>query len=407
MYFFYYIPLGINAKLERFPVMTTAYALICTLVFVLVRYFPYLAGFDFYNLIYVPEDASWTTAVGSAFLHFGFLHLLGNLLYLVILGRYVEDRMGPVLFTLLFLSSAAVGNYLQGVFNTHILHDPGMGIIGASGAMAGLLGAFSIRFLRSKLRLAYWTFMPLQAFVRAGTVEIPAIFAVALWFLLQVARGLVQTGGGSAQVAYVNHIAGFVFGALVAVAAGQYGRGRIEYVLRKGESYLKKGQPYAAQGEFIRYLTHKPNEAGVYASLARAMVLSGNEAGAIKNYRRACELLLEQQRRGKAERMYQEALRGFESFTLVADWQLNLAFGLERNLKPELAVCAYANFEQRYPQHPEAAFALLRAAGLQWNTLADPSTADETYRLFIDRYPDDQWVEFAREQVRCLSFEIA
>jgi outer membrane protein assembly factor BamD (BamD/ComL family) len=92
---------------------------------------------------------------------------------------------------------------------------------------------------------------------------------------------------------------------------------------------------------------------------------------------------------------------------LSQDHHLNLAFGLERNLKPKLAVSAYENFEKSYPQHPEAPFVLLRAAGLYWNALSEPVRADERYRELIEKYPDDQWVEFAREQIRCLSFEIA
>jgi membrane associated rhomboid family serine protease len=406
MYFFYYIPLGINAKLERFPVMTVAYSAICALVFVLVRYFPDLSTIDFYNLIYVPENANPLTSVGSAFLHFGPLHLLGNLVYLVLLGRYVEDRMGALLFTVVYLSSAGIGNYAQGLFNIHVLNDPGIGIIGASGAVAGLLGAFSVRFIRAKLRLAYWAFMPLQAFTRGGTLEIPAVFAIALWFILQVVRGLVQTETASAQVAYVNHISGFLWGAAVAIAAGQHRQGKIEALLKKGQSYMEKGAPYAAQGSLIRYLTYRPRDARAHAALARAMVLSGNNQGAAKNYQRACELLLDQQQRGEAEALFQEALRGFPAFALSCDLHLSLAFGLERNLKPQLAVIAYENFEHRYPEHAEAPFALLRAAGLHRNTLSNPARADDLYRQIIDGYPEDQWVEFAREQVRCLGLEM-
>jgi membrane associated rhomboid family serine protease len=405
VYFFYYIPLGINAKIERFPVMTAAYSVICAAVFVLVRYFPDLQGFDFYNLIYVPENANPVASVGSAFLHFGFMHLLGNVLYLVLLGRYVEDRMGALLFTFLYLSSAWIGNYAQGLYNIHVLGDPAIGIIGASGAIAGLLGAFSVRFLRNRLRLAYWAFMPLQAFTRGGTVEIPAIFAIALWFILQVARGLVQAETASAQVAYVSHIGGFVWGMALAIALGEHRRGKVESLLRKGQSYMRRGEPYAAQGSFIRYLSFRPNDARVYAELARAMVLSGNHAGAVKNYRQACEMLLDQQQRGEAEAVFQEALRENSSFALDCDHQLSLAFGLERNLKPRLAVAAYENFEQRYPQHPEAPFALLRAAGLHWNTLSNPARADGLYRHLVAEYPGDQWVEFAREQIRCLELE--
>jgi membrane associated rhomboid family serine protease len=224
MYFFYYVPVGINAPLRAFPVMTAAYTAICVAVFGFVRYFPGLLGIDPYSLVYVPQDGNPFVAVGAAFLHMGYVHLIGNLIYLLLFGRYVEDRMGPVLFTLLFLSSAGIGNYLQGVFNIHVLDNPTIGIIGASGAVSGLLGAFTIRFVRSKLRIAYWAFMPLQAYTRAGTVEIPAVFAVALWFVLQIARGLVQTGGGAAQVAYVTHIAGFLWGMALALAIGELAR---------------------------------------------------------------------------------------------------------------------------------------------------------------------------------------
>ncbi|MDH3214906.1 MAG: rhomboid family intramembrane serine protease [Candidatus Krumholzibacteria bacterium] len=402
MYFFYYVPVGINAELRRFPAMTAAYTLICVAVFVLVRYLPRLVDVDFDRLIYVPAEPELVTAVGAAFLHYGYLHLLGNVIYLVLFGRYVEDRMGPALFAVVFLSSAAIGNYLQGVFNIQILDDSTLGIIGASGAVSGLLGAFSVRFVRSKLRIAYWAFMPLQAYTRAGTAEVPAVLAIALWFVLQIVRGLVQTGGGEAQVAHVTHIGGFLWGFLLAIIFGQYGQGKIESLLRRGHRYLQKGEPYAAQGAFIRYLTYCPQDGRVYASLARAMVFSGNEQGAQKSYRKACEMLLDQQQRGECESLFQEALRGYSGFVLGSDHHLNLAFGLERNLKPELAVSAYENFEERYPLHAEAPFALLRAAGLYLHMFSNPVKAGHCYQRLIEKYPDDQWFDFAREQIRQL-----
>jgi membrane associated rhomboid family serine protease/TolA-binding protein len=407
MYFFYYVPVGIDATLRRFPVMTAAYTGICLFVFTLARFFPGAARLDFYNLVYVPADANPLIAVGAGFLHFGYLHLLGNLVYLLLLGRYVEDRVGPVMFAILYLSSAGVGNYLQGVFNTYVLHDPAIGIIGASGAISGLLGVFSVRFIRSRLRIAYWAFMPLQAYTRAGTVEIPAIFAIALWFLLQIVRGLVQVEGGAAQVAHVTHITGFLWGVMLALAFGQYGRGRAESLLKEGESYARRGESYAAQGSLIRYLTYRSDDAHGYAALARAMVATGNGLGAEKTYRQACELLLSQQQRGESERLFHEVLRGFPSFVLGAEPHLNLAFGLERNLKPQLAVRAYENFEESYPTHPEAAFALLRAAGLHGGVLTHPAKAHECYTRLIDRYPDDRWVDFAREQLRQLGRAVA
>jgi membrane associated rhomboid family serine protease len=368
------------------------------LVFVLNKYFADLIPFDFYRLIYSPFDGTVVTAVGAAFLHFGYVHLIGNLVYLVLFGRYVEDRMGPVLFSVVFFVSAGAGNVLQGVFNTHVLNDPYVGIVGASGAVSGLLGAAVVRFFFSKLRIAYWVFLPLQAYTRAGRAEMPVVLAIALWFVLQVARGLIQVGGFGTQVAYVTHIAGFMLGVIAAVLTGQFLHGRVDAMLQRAAKYMQKGEGYAAQGDYLRYLSHRPEDADAHAALARAMILTRDDDGARKGYKKACELLLDQLRRGDCESVYQEALRGFENFTLAPDYHIKLAFGLERNLKPQLAVTAYETFAWRYPKHAESPLALLRAAGLYLQAFTDADKADVCYQRLIETYPDDAWVDFAKEQ---------
>ena len=84
MYFFYYFPVGINANLRRFPIMTAVYSALCVAIFIVARFFPSGVGFDVYNLIYMPEDPRIVTAIGAGFLHFGYFHLFGNLLYLIV-----------------------------------------------------------------------------------------------------------------------------------------------------------------------------------------------------------------------------------------------------------------------------------------------------------------------------------
>ena len=407
MYFFYYLPVGINAVLRRFPLMTWIYSALCVAVFVLARHLYDFIPFDPLNMIYVPAEANLLTAVAAVFLHFGYFHIIGNLFYLVLFGRYVEDRMGPVLFVLIFLSAGAIGNYLQGVFNIIVLEDPFIGIAGASGAMSGLLGAFTVRFLHNRVRVAYWVFMPLQAFTRGGRVELPVLLAIALWFLMQTARGLVQFGGAQAQVAYVSHISGFLWGVFVALLLGQYARGRVESWLAKGKGYLQTGQSYAAQGDFIRYVSECPDDADGHAFLARSLLLTGNKADAEKHYRKACEFMLDRGRCGDAEDLFAEALRGFPLLTLGAEAHLKLAFGLERNLKPKTALKAYENFERDYPRHKEAPFTLLRTGLLHLNTFEDAAAADADYQRLIEDYPDDQWVDFAREQVKLIGQETA
>jgi membrane associated rhomboid family serine protease len=405
MYFFYYAPVGVSVGIRRFPFMTHFYAGLCLVIFVLSHYMYDSLPVDLYALMYFPPGDGVVPAITAAFLHIGHLHIIGNLVFLFVFGRYVEDRMGPHLFTLIFISAAGIGNYLQGVFNIHVLGNPNMAIAGASGAVSGLLGAFSVRFVLSNLRVAYWVFLPLQAYTRAGTVEMPAILAVVFWFLLQGFQSLVPLGGGSAQVAHITHISGFAVGAGIALFTGQWGRGCVEAMWQRARRHFENGEAYAAQGEMIRYLTVHPDNPEGYAMLARAMVLSGNTEGAKKNYRQACHMLLDQLRRGECEDVFQEALRGFANFHLDPAYHLKLAYGLERSLKPKLAIRAYRNFERRFPLHKEAPFALLRAAHLYRSALQSTTSADACYRKLIDKYPDDLWVDFARDQRRRLEAE--
>jgi tetratricopeptide (TPR) repeat protein len=279
--------------------------------------------------------------------------------------------------------------------------------VGASGAVSGLLGAFMVRFFMNKLQVAYWVFMPLQAFTRGGKAEIPVVFALALWFLMEFTRGLLQANGFGSQVAYVAHVTGFLLGATVALAAGQFTAGRIEALLHRAADRMRKGEAYAAQGDYIEYLVYRLGDADAHAGLARAMVMTGNRSGARDNYKTACEILIDSKRRGEAETVYQEAIRGIEDFTLSAEYQLGLAFGLERDLKPKLAVQAYETFAAVYPKHAESAFALLRAAGIQLHTFSDSQAADRLYERLLENYPNDAWADFTREQRRKLAVQRA
>jgi len=403
MYFFYYFPVGIDRELRRFPFMTYFFSFLCVVVFVVNRYFMYSVPIDFSNFVYIPDRSGVISSMAAAFLHYGYLHLISNILYLVIFGRYIEDRIGPGLFTFLFLASSAVGNLSQGAFNIHVLHQGYIGIIGASGSIAGILGAFAVRFWESRLKIAYWTFMPLQAFSRAGKAEIPAILAVSLWFLLQVVQGMVQASGFSTGVAYITHIMGFLCGMAFMLVLGGHREAATEQTWHRAQCYLQRGEAYAAQGELINYTATEKTDSRGFAALARAMLLTGNEKSARENYGKACELFLADKQRGKAEDLFREALLGFADFALPADLHLDLAFGLERSLKPDLALKAYRNFEAEYPTHAEAPFALLRAANLHWSTFHKRRAALHCYRRLIDQYPRDEWVDFAREQVRILS----
>jgi len=138
-----------------------------------------------------------------AMLHGGWLHLIGNMWFLWLCGCNLEDRWGKVVFGLFYALAAAAGAA------GHLLANPGSDVplVGASGAIAGAMGAFLVVYGRTRIRFAYFylvMFVP-----KAGTFRAPALFVLPLWLGLQVLWGLLGADDG---VAYWAHVGGFVFG---------------------------------------------------------------------------------------------------------------------------------------------------------------------------------------------------
>ena len=144
--------------------------------------------------------------VTSMFLHGGWMHLIGNMLYLYIFGDNVEDRLGHFgYFVFYFL--AGVGATLTEVYFQRLSSVP---IIGASGAIAGVLGAYFLLYPKAKIL----TLIPL--FVFFPVVEIPAFFFLGFWFIMQFINGSLSVGADVAGgVAWWAHAGGFVVGAVL------------------------------------------------------------------------------------------------------------------------------------------------------------------------------------------------
>jgi membrane associated rhomboid family serine protease len=140
----------------------------------------------------------------SMFLHAGWLHLLGNMLFLLIFGNNIEDRLGHVRYLLFYLACGYIAAYGFAAANSTSAEP----LIGASGAIAGVLGAYLVLYPRAKV----WGLVPFLFFI---PLRIPAWFVLGLWFVLQglYSAGYVSAGAGS--VAYVAHVFGFVAGAII------------------------------------------------------------------------------------------------------------------------------------------------------------------------------------------------
>src|SRR5436190_1137427 len=155
----------------------------------------------------VPAYLAWPTLITSMFLHGGWSHFLGNMWYLWIFGDNVEDRVGHgrfIVFYLLCGIAAALGQIVMDPYSE-------LPTIGASGAIAGVMGAYFVLYPHSRvLTLIPWIFIQI--------VEIPAIVLLGFWFLMQFlsagAIAVTSSSHGAGGVAFAAHVAGFLVGAI-------------------------------------------------------------------------------------------------------------------------------------------------------------------------------------------------
>jgi len=146
--------------------------------------------------------------VTSIFLHGSWFHVIFNMLYLWIFADNIEDRLGRPIFILFYLLAGIAGNL------THVLLNPGSPIplVGASGAIAGVLGAYIITFPRA--RITSLIFILFFVTIR----DIPAIYFLLFWFLVQLVNGVASLGIMGNSVAYWAHIGGFLAGIVLMLA---------------------------------------------------------------------------------------------------------------------------------------------------------------------------------------------
>ena len=219
------IPLRDSNPTRRTPIVTAALIAACAAVFVVELQVSSRPGGDaaldqmLTEWGAVPSRITaalggtgdpWLAArgiLGSMFLHAGWPHLLGNMLFLWIFGNNVEDRLGRLAYLGFYLAGGTIAALAQ------VLIEPASDIplVGASGAIAATLGAYIVLYPGARITsLVFLGFL-------AQLIDVPAIVILGFWFLLQLLDGVASLGAATAQggVAFFAHIGGFVAGALV------------------------------------------------------------------------------------------------------------------------------------------------------------------------------------------------
>jgi membrane associated rhomboid family serine protease len=203
------IPLSDDSRRpQRFPAVTIAIILANAIVFLME-----LSGGDDFvrRWSVIPADIvagrHWVTILTAMFMHAGWMHIIGNMVFLWAFGPEIEDAMGRPRYLAFYLLSGVVASVAQ----IAAMRDSMIPNLGASGAIAGVMGAFLITYPRDRIR----TVLFFGFFYRVTVI--PAALLIGLWFVTQLFSQLgstadVQSGG----VAYLAHVGGFIFGAATA-----------------------------------------------------------------------------------------------------------------------------------------------------------------------------------------------
>jgi membrane associated rhomboid family serine protease len=208
------IPLHDDNPTERTPVVTITCIAVCVLVFVYQTSLPARLGDAFiyqygaipalvFGQTNLPEMSvaipAYATLITSMFLHGGWMHLIGNMLYLWVFGNNIEDVIGHAKYVLFYLACGILAAL------SHALTDPSSPIpmVGASGAISGVLGAYVLLFPRARV---------LVLIPGLGTTRVAAGVVLGMWFIMQLLSGGMSLGSKAEGVAFFAHIGGFLAG---------------------------------------------------------------------------------------------------------------------------------------------------------------------------------------------------
>lgn len=332
---------------------------------------------------FTPASPAAVTLVTSIFAHAGWLHLIGNMLFLFLTGPFIEDVFGRPLFVALYLLSgfAATG--------THAVQFPESSspLVGASGAIAGVMGAFLIRLGTSRIRFLFMP-IPLIPAIRF-TFLLPAFVVLPLWLGEQFwyAHLADKTAGG---VAWWAHIGGFVFGVAVAAAVRLTGveeryihpaiEGKISIVRhpsleRAADARLREDWE-TARREIRKALAADPNDVDGWSEAYEIALGSGDFKEAGSSALRLLELYVRQGEVDLARSLIEDERVGG---ALPVRFYLVAASFLEKRQYPVEALQVYQRLIDGKPTDP-ACFRALFRRGEILRGIDDPAAAREAFR---------------------------
>ena len=358
----------------------------------------------FYRFGFKPKDISFFNLISSMFLHGSFLHLFFNMLFLWLVGVNIEDHWGRPVFISLFL----IGGIFATLFYTLFNKGSNIPLIGASGAISALMGAFAIRFYKTKIRLFYFFLILFRPFW--GTFQLYAWVALGFWFTEQLLYAIVSQSTFSG-VAFFAHVGGFLFG-LACGFSMKFMRVEERYLTEKIEKQIETvtlhpkleeafkrrdaGDTVGAISLLKEVLNEEPSNTDAKLELARSLLLLEKKSEASTEYEKILTLLYE---KGKMEELFNVYLEVYDNkieHFFLPRIQFRIGTYLSSREEYMKAVELFSLIVKHHPDDKLAPVALLKTGRIFLKNIGNEMLGKGALEFLINNYPDYSGINEAK-----------
>jgi len=386
------LPIRTSIQPRRTPYANYALIAVNILVFVLefgidpatgtVGYRPWVDEF-----LLRPRVSPWWTFVTYAFLHADFWHIFFNLFFLYLFGKNVNDKLGHVAYTAFFLCGAAVSGFGQALFHAG---PPVVPVMGASGAVAAVTGAYLVLFPHTLLTIVYWFFF-------IGTIEVPALYFILLKLIFLdniLARG-------PSNIAYNAHLAGYVFGifvTLLLLATRLVSSDNFDLwtMIRQWNRRRHYRDAVASGYDPFGRVTDRRSDTG--REMKKTVAEKQKEAE-VRDIRAEISQRVEQRNLAEAANLYISLMNVDSEQVLPRQYLLDIANQLASSQRSSEAAWAYEQFLTHYGNYEHAEQVELMVGILYSRYLHRPDEAVRHLQRAAERLSDETQMKMCREEL--------
>jgi membrane associated rhomboid family serine protease len=333
---------------------------------------------------FVPAHPTAISYVTANFLHGGWLHLIGNMWFLWLAGAILEDTWGRIIYPIFYLAAGAAALIFHAMLNS----GSTIPTLGASGAVAALMGAFLVRFPKTKIEVALVLGLRSISNLALGKgirFKARSYWLLPMWLLVEILSGSIF--GSYSGVAHWAHVGGFVFGAVAALGLKYSGlehkanaaiEDKVTWTADAGivqaTEQMEHGKLDEAIATLQGYVATKPDSAEAYTLLSQVYWRKNDIPAYQKAIIKLCQLHLKAQNSEEALHNYEEYTNSGGASMPAASW-LELCRLLEGQQNYDRAVSEYEKLAKAYPAEKQSLLALLSAGRLALKQLNRPSDA--------------------------------